>query len=103
MVTNPLNQAPLTEECRKEQETLDEKSTIEIYERLGSIEAKIDDIRGIRDLAHSAEKQASTASSLAVSNLEHIRRLENNFKWLFGVVVSVMTPILVIVINFMIG
>lgn len=80
-----------------------EKEFMEIYERLGSIEAKIDDIRGIRDMAHNAEKQAEQAWALAESNLEHVKRLENNFKWLFGMVLSVMTPILVIVINFMIG
>lgn len=78
-------------------------SAVEIYERLGRIEAKIDDIASIRDMTVKTDRKVEQALAMADSNQEHIRRLENNMKWLFGILVSVVTPLAVIIINFMIG
>lgn len=76
---------------------------VEIFERLGSIEAKIDNINSIRDVAYDADKKAEQAVSQASNNMSHITRLENNFKWAVGLIVSIVVPIAVIVFNFMIG
>jgi len=81
----------------------DNKQFIEIYERLGSIEAKIDDIRGVREVAYQADRKAEQSLTLAETNAQHISRLENNFKWVFGLLASVLTPVALIVFNFMIG
>lgn len=89
---------------RKEDVPLDDnKQFIEIYERLGSIDAKIDDIRGMREVAYQADRKAEQSLAIAESNAQHVTRLENNFKWVFGLLASVLTPVAMIVFNFMIG
>ena len=81
---------------------MNDKSTIEIYERLGSIEAKIDDIRSVRDMAYNSDRKAEQALSIAKANLDHIERLERNFKWVFGALSSILMPIALIVLNYII-
>lgn len=70
----------------------------DIYQRLGGIEAKVDDIRAIRNTANDAHATAERALQVAERAEEAIEGIRtdqsNNRRWLIGLVVSTVFSIL---------
>lgn len=64
----------------------------DIYQRLGGIEAKIDDFRTVRETANQADATANQALRLAESHEEALKEMRsetnNNRRWLIGTVVG---------------
>lgn len=66
----------------------------DIYERLGGIQAKLDDVRAIRDTADAAQLGAKEALLKAESNARAIEKLEATNKWAIGIMIPVALFIL---------
>ncbi|WP_060210491.1 hemolysin XhlA family protein [Sporosarcina koreensis] len=66
----------------------------DIYERLGGIEAKLDDVRAIRNTADAAQLVAKEALLKAESNGRDIEKLESTLKWAIGIIIPVVLFIL---------
>lgn len=60
----------------------------EIYKELGSLNAKMDDVRHIRDTAERAENTANEANISTRSAHKRIDKLENHNTWLVRLVVA---------------
>jgi len=75
----------------------------DIYERLGGIEAKLDDVRQIRNTANEANRKADLALNKSQENNKNIESLANTIKWGFGIVVTVVLPIAIAVLNLVVG
>jgi len=67
---------------------------IKIHERLGRIEAKIDDINSIRTKADEAQRTAERAEQRSDENAAAIQRLAATIKWAVGIAVTVAIFIL---------
>lgn len=69
----------------------------DIYQKLGGIEAKIDDVRSIRDTANEANTTAKTALRMAESHEEEFKEMRKesaiNRRWLIGLIVTVSISI----------
>lgn len=66
----------------------------DIYERLGGIQAKLDDVRAIRDTAEAAQLVAQEALLKAESNARAVEKLEATNKWAIGIMIPVVLFIL---------
>lgn len=75
----------------------------DLYERLGGIEAKLDDVRAIRSTANEADKKADMASQIAKNNSKDIQRLISTLKWAFGLVASILVPVALAVLKIIFG
>lgn len=82
---------------------MDDNLTRDIYERLGGIEAKLDDVRQIRDTANRAEKEAEIAHRQSKVNSKDLEKLTGTIKWGFGLIVAVVIPISIAVLNLVVG
>lgn len=64
----------------------------DIYQRLGGIEAKIDDFRTVRETANQADATANQALRLAESHEDALKEMRsetnNNRRWLIGTVIT---------------
>ena len=65
----------------------------DVYQRLGGIEAKIDDIKAIRTTAENAVTIANRAEQLAKTNDRSITNINANLKWGFGLIAAAVVPI----------
>lgn len=75
----------------------------DIYERLGGIEAKLDDVRQIRNTANDADKKADLAINKTKENTQNIDRLSSTIKWGFGIIVTITVPIVLAILNLIVG
>ncbi|WP_336638375.1 hypothetical protein [Lysinibacillus fusiformis] len=70
----------------------DQSVLLDVYERLGGIDAKIDDFRTIRETANRAEATAEQALSLSQRNEAELKDMRtetnNNRRWLIGTVIG---------------
>lgn len=82
---------------------MNEDLTRDIYQRLGGIEAKLDDVRQIRDTANEAEKKAELAQKQSEENSRNIDKLSSTLKWAFGIIVTIVVPLGIAVLNLFIG
>ena len=64
----------------------------DIYQRLGGIEAKIDDFRTVRETANQASATADQALSLGQRNEAELKEMRtetnNNRRWLIGTIIG---------------
>ncbi|MGE7843959.1 hemolysin XhlA family protein [Lysinibacillus sp. NPDC093712] len=64
----------------------------DIYQRLGGIEAKLDDVRAIRQTANIADATANQALRLAESHEEELKEMRAeasaNRRWLIGTIIG---------------
>lgn len=64
----------------------------DIYQRLGGIEAKIDDFRTVRETANQADATANQALRLAESHEDALKEMRSetniNRRWLIGTVIG---------------
>ena len=71
---------------------MDEPLVRDVYQRLGGIEAKIDDFRGVRQVANQADATANQALRLAESHEDSLKEMRtetnNNRRWLIGTVIG---------------
>lgn len=76
----------------------EENVLLDVYQRLGSIEAKVDDVREIRDKANEANTVANKALQIAERVEEEVDEMQaeqtNNRRWLVGIIVSTIFSIL---------
>lgn len=70
----------------------DQSVLLDVYERLGGIDAKIDDFRTIRETANRAEASAEQALTLSQRNEAELKDMRtetnNNRRWLIGTVIG---------------
>jgi len=70
----------------------DQSVLLDVYERLGGIDAKIDDFRTIRETANRAEATAEQALTLSQRNESELKDMRtetnNNRRWLIGTVIG---------------
>ena len=78
---------------------MNEELTRDIYQRLGGIEAKLDDVRFIRDTANDAQKKAEMAQQTAEDNDKNLDNLTSTMKWAFGLIVPTIVSIAIAVIT----
>lgn len=71
----------------------------DIYERLGGIQAKLDDVRAIRETAHTADKKASEALSKSEENARNLASINATMKWAIGLLTSAVVPIAIFIIG----
>lgn len=71
-------------------QTPDQSILLDVYQRLGGIEAKIDDVRQIRQTANEADAKADKALLLSEQNAEEISGMKSEAisqkRWLIGTV-----------------
>lgn len=71
----------------------DDQSVVrDVYQRLGGIEAKIDDFRTVRETANQANATADQALALGQRNEAEIKEMRtetnNNRRWLIGTIIT---------------
>lgn len=70
----------------------DQSILLDVYERLGGIDAKIDDFRTIRETANFAKATANQALTLSQRNESEIKEMRAetsaNRRWLIGTVIG---------------
>ena len=71
----------------------------DIYERLGGIQAKLDDVRAIRETAHEADKKADKALQQSDENARDIAGLSATLKWAIGIIASILVPVTLFVLG----
>lgn len=73
-------------------QTPDQSILLDVYQRLGGIEAKIDDVRQIRKTATEADAKADKALLLSEQNAEEISGMKSEAvvhkRWLIGTVIG---------------
>lgn len=71
----------------------------DLYERMGRLEAKIDDVRSIREAADSAFRLAEKAMVKAEDNESDINKLSSTLKWTTGTILTALIPLLLFVLG----
>lgn len=71
----------------------------DLYERMGRLEAKIDDIRAIRETADSAFRLAEKAMIKAEDNESDINKLSSTLKWTTGTILTALIPLVLFVLG----
>lgn len=70
----------------------DQSVLLDVYQRLGGIEAKIDDFRTIRETANQASATAEQALTLGQRNEAELKDMRtetnNNRRWLIGTIIT---------------
>lgn len=70
----------------------DQSVLLDVYQRLGGIEAKIDDFRTIRETANQASVTAEQALTLSQRNEAELKDMRtetnNNRRWLIGTIIT---------------
>lgn len=82
---------------------MEEELVREVYERLGGIDAKLDDVRQIRDTANEAKRMADLAQHIADDNEKDLERLGATIKWTISLVAPAVVSLAVAVISILIG
>lgn len=78
---------------------MNEELVRNIYERMGSMEAKIDDIRQIRDTSDKAHRIAEKALQASATNEKSIERNAASMRWSVGAIITVLVPVIMFVIS----
>lgn len=80
----------------------DQSVLLDVYERLGGIDAKIDDFRTIRETANQASATAEQALTLGQRNESAIKDMQTetntNRRWLIGTVVGGVLSVLSVIV-----
>lgn len=71
----------------------------DIYERLGGIQAKLDDVVAIRKTSHEADKKADKALVKSDENARSIASLTATLKWSIGITASIVVPMAIFVLG----
>lgn len=79
---------------------MNEELVRDIYERMGRMEAKLDDVRAIRAVSDEALTVARRAEQSSNTNSKDIEGLSATIKWGFGLVASIVVPLVIFVLNF---
>lgn len=70
----------------------DQSVLLDVYQRLGGIEAKIDDFRAVRETANQANATADQALTLGQRNETAINEMRTetntNRRWLIGTIIT---------------
>lgn len=81
----------------------DQSVLLDVYQRLGGIEAKIDDFRTIRETANQASATAEQALTLGQRNEAELKdmRTETNInrRWLIGIIITVVISVITTIIT----
>lgn len=75
------------------------KLMLDIYERLGGIDAKLDNVNAIKKTADIALTTANRAEQKADDALEDIASLSGTLKWGLGICASAIVTIAVFVLG----
>jgi hypothetical protein len=78
---------------------MNEEILRDLYERMGRLEAKIDDVRQIRETADNALRIAEKAHQMSQSNKDDINKLSSTIKWTTGTILTVLVPIVLFVLE----
>lgn len=78
---------------------MNEEILRDLYERMGRLEAKIDDIRTIRETADNAFRLAEKAMFKAEDNENDINKLASTLKWTTGTILTVLVPLVLFVLG----
>lgn len=77
---------------------------LDVYQRLGGIEAKIDDVREVRLTANEAKTTADTALLISEQNTQAISQMQSDAvtqkRWLIGTAFSTLSVIIAVVALF---
>lgn len=71
----------------------------DLYERMGRLEAKIDDMRSIRETADNAFRLAEKAMLKSEDNEDDIKRLASTIKWTTGTILTALIPLILFVLQ----
>lgn len=71
----------------------------DIYERLGGIQAKLDDVVTIRNTANEADKKADKALQKSDENSRTIAALSATLKWAIGIIATILVPLTLFVLG----
>jgi len=71
----------------------------DLYERMGRLEAKIDDVRSIRETADSGFRLAEKAMVKAEDNESDINKLASTLKWTMGTILTALIPLVLFVLG----
>ena len=71
----------------------------DLYERMGRLEAKIDDVRSIRETADNAFRLAEKAIHMGEDNKNDIDKLSSTIKWAIGTIATILIPIVLFVLD----
>ncbi len=71
----------------------------DIYERMGRMEAKLDDVRAIRATSDEALATARKAEQATYNNRKDIEGLTATIKWGFGLVAGAIVPIVIFILG----
>lgn len=71
----------------------------DVYQRLGGIEAKLDDIKSIRQTAEIANATAVRAEQKSDTNARAISSINANLKWGFGLIAGAIVPITIFILG----
>lgn len=81
----------------------DQSVLLDVYQRLGGIEAKIDDFRTIRETANQASATAEQALTLGQRNEAELKDMRtetnNNRRWLIGIIITVVISVITTIIT----
>lgn len=79
----------------------DQSVLLDVYQRLGGIEAKIDDFRTIRETANQASATAEQALTLGQRNEAELKDMRtetnNNRRWLIGTIITAVFSVVGVV------
>jgi len=78
---------------------MNEEILRDLYERMGRLEAKIDDVRSIRETADSAFRLAEKAMIKAEDNESDINKLASTLKWTTGTILTALIPLVLFVLG----
>jgi len=80
----------------------DQSVLLDVYQRLGGIEAKIDDFRTIRETANQASATAEQALTIGQRNEAELKDMRtetnNNRRWLIGIIITVVISVITTII-----
>ena len=71
----------------------------DIYQRLGGIEAKIDDVKSIRITADNAQATAQRAEQKSEANEKAISNLSATLKWGLGIGASAIVSLAIFILG----
>ena len=71
----------------------------DVYERMGRMEAKLDDVRAIREKTDEALSTARKAEQATYNNSKDIEGLTATIKWGFGLIASAIVPIVIFILG----
>ena len=78
---------------------MNEEILRDLYERMGRLEAKIDDVRSIRETADNAFRLAEKAMIKAEDNESDINKLASTLKWTTGTILTALIPLVLFVLG----